>query len=66
MTTPKPASERNYLEEISEKIRKGEPVGYLQAIAAINYQGQLRDARDAERQKRWWFRALRFLRGVSP
>jgi hypothetical protein len=30
------------LEEISDKIRRGEPVGVIEAIAAINYQGHLK------------------------
>ena len=34
------------LEALSEKIRKGEPVGFLEAIAAINYQEQLRTERE--------------------
>ena len=35
------------LEAISDKIRMGEPVDYLEAIAAINYQEQLRREREA-------------------
>lgn len=49
------------LEVISDKIRRGEPVGYLEAIAAINYQGQLRAERDANK---WWRRLLRLERRV--
>jgi hypothetical protein len=30
------------LEEISDKIRMGEPVGLLEALAAINYQEALK------------------------
>jgi hypothetical protein len=48
-----------YLELVSEKIRRGEPVGMLEAIAAINYQGQLRAEEDAIRAGKWWHRALR-------
>lgn len=36
-----------YLEAISDKIRSGEPVGFLDAIAAINYQEHLRRERIA-------------------
>ena len=47
------------LEEISEQIRKGEPVGFLEAIAAINYQQTLQ----AERKKHTLF--ARFIRWVK-
>lgn len=47
------------LEIISDKIRKGEPVGFLEAIAAINYQGQLRAEREANR---WYKRLWRWMR----
>jgi hypothetical protein len=49
------------LEELSEKIRKGEPVGLLEANAAINYQRQLKAEREAKLRKtffgrmRLWF-----------
>ena len=36
-----------YMEEISNKIRSGEPVGFLEAIAAINYQATLKAERQA-------------------
>lgn len=46
------------LEELSDKIRKGEPVGMLEAIEAINYQETLR----AERQRNTpWARFVRWL-----
>ena len=46
------------LEEVSDKIRKGEPVGMLEAIAAINYQETLR----AERKRNTlWARFVRWL-----
>lgn len=48
-----------YLEAISDKIRKGEPVGFLEAVAAINYQFQLRAEREANR---WHKRLWRWLR----
>ena len=55
-TTPDPV-----LEAISDKIRSGEPVGFLEAIAAINYQEQLRHEREAAslmgRLRAWWRRA---------
>ena len=49
-----------FLEEISDKIRKGEPVSFIQAVAAINYQGQLRYERE---YNRWWRRLFRWIRG---
>ena len=48
------------LEALSDKVRKGEPIGFLDAIAVINYQENLRRQREANswraRLKRW-FRA---------
>ena len=43
-----------FLEKISDKIRSGIPVDFLEAIAAINYQEQLR----AEREANKWYRRL--------
>ncbi len=50
-----------YMETISDKIRCGEPVGFLEAIAAINYQERLRREREVRRDKtlfgrlrNWW------------
>ena len=46
------------LEEVSDKIRKGELVGMLEAIAAINYQETMR----AERKRNTlWARFVRWL-----
>lgn len=46
-----------HLETLSDKVRKGEPIGFLDAIAVINYQENLRRARDdarfINRLKRW-------------
>lgn len=57
------------LERICEKIRKGEPVGFLDAIAAINYQATLKAEREAAeaatlrgRIKRWLQRKTGWLR----
>jgi hypothetical protein len=45
------------LESLSDKMRKGEPIGFLEAIAVINYQENLRREREANslvaRLKRW-------------
>ena len=51
--------ERNArLEELSDKIRKGEPVRMIEAIAVINYQAALR----AERKRNTlWARFIRWL-----
>jgi hypothetical protein len=40
------------LEAISDKIRAGVPVSFQEAIAAINYQGQI----NAEREANKWYR----------
>lgn len=55
-----------YMEEISNKIRSGEPVGFFEAIAAINYQTTLKAEREAatlrSRIKRWLQRKTDWLR----
>ena len=52
------------LEEISDKIRRGEPVGFLEAIAAINYQGHLKAEREAMLRKTFIGRLKLWLRGA--
>lgn len=47
------------LEEISDRIRHGIPVGILEALAAIDYQESLK----AERaHNKWWKRLNRWMR----
>jgi GH24 family phage-related lysozyme (muramidase) len=43
------------LEDISERIRMGVPVGYEEALAAIVYQCGLQEVRD----NRWWRKLFR-------
>ena len=50
------------LETISDRIRRGEPVSLEQAMAAINYQNQLQEARAERRRQRWYNRLRRWLR----
>jgi hypothetical protein len=51
------------LEALSDKVRRGEPIGFLETIAVINYQENLRREREANslpnRLKRWFSSALR-------
>lgn len=47
------------LEQISNSIRKGIPVGFMEAIAAIDYQER---KNEHIRQNKWWRKALRKLR----
>lgn len=46
------------LEALSDKVRKGEPIGFLEALAVIEYQTRLRKEREATtwraKLKRWW------------
>ena len=46
------------LEELSDKVRKGEPIGFLEAIAVIDYQKLLKEEREYNklhnRFKRWF------------
>ena len=50
------------LEELSDKVRKGEPIGFLEAIAVINYQKALKTERESMLRKTFlgrlklWFR----------
>ena len=45
------------LEALSDKVRKGEPIGFLEALAVIDYQEDMRRQREANswtaRLKRW-------------
>lgn len=45
------------LEALSDKVRMGEPIGFLEAIAVIDYQNNLRLEREANswrsRLRRW-------------
>lgn len=50
------------LEQISDKIRYGEPVGLLEAIAAIDYQHQWQAYR---KEQVWWRRLLRWMKGTT-
>lgn len=62
-TVEQPAMQHDVqLEALSDKIRRGEPVGFLDAIAAINYQEQLRAEREALRNKTFLGRLLRWFR----
>ncbi len=52
-----------YLEGISDKIRRGEPVDFADALAAIDYQARLR----ALKKKRLWCqRVIRFFKTNAP
>jgi hypothetical protein len=50
-------TDRELLEALSGKVRKGEPIGFLEAIAVVNYQENMRREREANsifaRLKRW-------------
>ena len=58
-----------HLEELSDKVRKGESVRFVEALAVINHQECLRAEREALRNKtfigrlrssiRSWFRAAK-------
>ena len=50
------------LEAISDKIRQGIPIDFLDAIAAINYQEQLRHERE---QNSFWNRIKRYFRSLN-
>lgn len=64
-TVERPVMQRDaQLEALSDKIRNGEPVGFLEAIAVINYQEQLREEREALRNKTFLGRLLRWFRAA--
>jgi hypothetical protein len=54
-------TDRELLESLSDKVRKGELVGFLEAIAVIDYQEELRREREARslkgRLKTWYAKA---------
>lgn len=49
------------LEELSDKVRRGEAVDFWEAIAVIDYQNGLREEREAAKARAWWRRAWRWL-----
>jgi len=51
-----------YLEMVSDKIRRGEPVGLVQALAAIDYQQALQAY---AKHNVWWRRLGRWIRGQA-
>lgn len=56
-----------YLEEICDKIRRGEPVGVIEACAAINYQATRKALKEAEaKANSRWNRFKRWLRRLKP
>ena len=49
--------EKAWLEEISDKIRSGEPVGIFEAMAAVDYQEKLKSLKKKSlwyKTKKWW------------
>lgn len=52
------------LEALSNKVRHGEPIGFLEAIAVIDYQEHLRKERERAKKaksllgklKEWWLK----------
>jgi hypothetical protein len=55
MTTREQRLRDERLEEVSDQIRKGIPVNFQDAIAAIDYQNMLRDNR---KQRDNWLRRM--------
>ena len=53
---PPPCLANPFLEEVSDKIRRGEPVGMIEALAAIEYQRQ----RKLQEPPPLWKRVFRF------
>lgn len=53
---PPPCSADLYMEEVSAKIRRGEPVGIMEALTAIEYQRQ----RKLQEPQQLWKRLVRF------
>ena len=57
------------LEELSDKVREGVPIGFLEAIAVIEYQGRWRRYREENfrinRFKRWVTKLMDRIRNVT-
>jgi len=51
------------LEALSDKVRKGEPISFLEAIAVINYQEHLRRERA---EQPWWKKLKHWILGAKP
>lgn len=52
-------NDRESLELLSDRVRKGEPIGFLEAIAVIDYQTQLKVERNARRSNSFFGRLKR-------
>lgn len=61
-TTDKDAA----LEELSDKVRRGEPIHFLDAIAVVCYQESLRAEREERRSKTFLGRLRRWIFGDTP
>jgi hypothetical protein len=46
------------LEELSDKVRNGEPIGFTEALEVISYQEHLRENR---KKNKWYNRLLKTL-----
>jgi hypothetical protein len=55
------------LESLSDRVRKGEPIGFSDSIAVIKYQTRLRQEREAKslrgRLRLWWRSVIAKARG---
>jgi hypothetical protein len=56
--------ERTLCEKISDKIRRGEPVGVFDALVAIDYQAQLQVERKEAQSKMFVGKAQAFVRNL--
>ena len=52
------------LEELSDKVRKGIPIDFAEALEVIEYQESLRHEREARKAKTLLGRLKRWLRGA--
>ena len=64
-----PTADDAILEELSDKVRRGEPIGFLDALAVVHYQERLRAEREDARRnsllgrlKRWPAEVIRKIR----
>lgn len=49
------------LEELSDKVRMGEPISFSEALEVISYQEHLREQREQRKQNKWYNRLLKTL-----
>ncbi len=57
-----PVQRNELLEALSDLVRKGEPIGFFEAVAVADYQTRLQKEREAKKAKTLWGRLKAFFK----